>query len=61
MVHMHCATRDALKIAIGRMHNNVTYVYFIHIAPNHQCANFINSGRMVTLQITAVVVHQMKT
>jgi hypothetical protein len=61
MVRMHYATRDALKIAIGRMHDNVACVYFIHIAPNHQCANFVNSGRMVTLQITVAVVHQMKT
>jgi hypothetical protein len=34
--------RDVLKIAISRTHDNVVCVYFIHIAPNHQCANFVN-------------------
>ncbi len=53
--------RDVLKIAIILMHNNVTCVCFIHIAPNHQCTNFVNNWRMVMLQISAVVVHQTKT
>jgi hypothetical protein len=35
--------KNALKIAISRMHDNVTCVCFIHIARNHPCANFINN------------------
>ncbi len=61
VVRMHCARRDTLKITISQMHDNVACVYFIHITPNHQCANFVNYGRMVTPQITATVIHQMKT
>ncbi len=40
--------RDALKITISRMHNNVMCVCFIHIARNHQCANFVSSWHIVT-------------
>jgi hypothetical protein len=41
--------RNALKITINRTHNNVACIYFIHIAPNHQCANFVSSWHIVTL------------
>jgi hypothetical protein len=53
--------RDVLKIAISRMYDNVVCVYFIHIAPNHQCANFVNSWRIIMPQISAAVVNQTKT
>ncbi len=35
--------RDALKVAINQMHDNVACICFIHITPNHQCIDFINS------------------
>jgi hypothetical protein len=53
--------RNALKIAISRMHDNVACVCFIHIAPNHQCPNFVKSWRIVKPQISATIVHQTKT
>jgi len=53
--------RDTLKITISQMHDNVLCVYFIHIAPNHQCANFVNSWRILTLKISVAVIHYTKT